>query len=665
MASSVTYLEAAPSRDDGFPLSQKPAKIQSSQSVVEKTTEIFTDSGYSSQTTTPKEKLHESAKDNPLPGGPLSLLFFKKKKVSIIDKPTGQPTIDCFRAIQPYFEKLLLEEIRTRQMPGTRHKPISTRLAMMGTSESDARPHIVVLCQPEHKRWVQNFVKKEIIVDICRPKDLGAPVFEVIVFGIAPRLRVSKPAIEIVANAKSILPATPMDTLCGIPICFRHSNGQRQNATFGGIIKVVTAGGGIELLGITAGHALRQWNQDADEDSFNVGSPQDIHLATSSLIENGGLLNSEVTQANDIDEEEDSDEELDYLFTSEAPDIMLDSGRKLWDFETPTVLGQLLGISKEECIAGHCYDWALFQPIIYRMNRVPVDPKAQLSICGESPGATGRRPILVLSSWKDCKEGWILPEPGRILLEGDEFIDSFMVTMNDGPGIRDGDSGSWVIDASRFEVYGQLVASDMFGSGYAIPMTDILSDIKSQLGAQAVELPNCIDILHATNMEDKACSAKSSNENSSNNARSGVSILMPLPSEEVFEEERMKLERRVADTLHFDDITSLTNNDSGYSSFMTSEHGIDPVPLKSVLDLAEPAVSGTSDILHKKHDSGYASLDTSPATSPRPPALASERPIDIRIKTSWEEQVPTAITDRSKYDTARKMKNAMSRLFGR
>ncbi|KAF2964478.1 hypothetical protein GQX73_g9090 [Xylaria multiplex] len=425
MAPNV-YLEAAPSRDDGFRRSQKPAKIQSSHSSAEKTTEIFTDSGYSSQSTTPKE--------NPLPRGPLPLSFFKKKRLSVIDVPTGQVTIDAFREIQPYFEKLLLEELRARQMPGTRYKPISTRLAMMGTSESDARPHIVVLCQPEQKKWVQNFVKKEIIVDICRPQGLGVPVFEIIVFGIAPRLRFSKSAIEIVANSEAVLPTAPMNTLCGIPICFQHPNGLRQNATFGGIIKVVTADGSTELLGITAGHALRQRSHDTDKDLFNSRSSKDLHLTTLPPIQNSGLPNNEATQADDIDEEEDSDDELYYPFSSEVPDDVPDN--ELWDFENSTVLGQLLDISKETmCAASYCYDWALFQPMIYKMNQIPSDPKVPLSICGESPGTTGRRPIIILSREKDCREGWILPEPGRILLDGDNFIDSFMITLNGGLGI--------------------------------------------------------------------------------------------------------------------------------------------------------------------------------------------------------------------------------------
>ncbi|KAI0535451.1 hypothetical protein GGR58DRAFT_441744 [Xylaria digitata] len=605
MASSV-YIEAAPSRDDGFPRSQKPAKIQSSHDSAEKTTEIFTDSGYSSQSTTPKENLHEGAKDNPLPRGPLPLSFFKKRKVSVIDIPTGQVTIDCFREIQPYFEKLLLEELRARQVPGTRYKPISTRLAMMGTSESDARPHIVVLCQPEHKRWVQNFVKKEIIVDICRPQGQGVPAFEIIVLGIAPRLRFSKSAIEIVANAEAVLPTVPIDTLCGIPICFQHPNGLRQNATFGGIIKVVTADGSTELLGITAGHALRQWNHDTDEDSFNSGSPRDPHPTISLLIQNSGLPNNEATQADDVDEEEDSDDELYYLLSSEVPDTILDSECKLWDFENPTVLGQLLDISEEKmCVAGYCYDWALFQPMIYKMNQVPVDPKARLSICGESPGATGRRPIMILSGEKDFREGWILSEPGRILLEGDKFIDSFMVTLNDGPGIRDGDSGSWVIDTARFEVYGQLVASDIFGSGYVIPMADILNDIKSQLGAQAVGLPQPLDILHARNIADEASSAKLTTKSCAINTRNRVSLLIP-----------------------------------------------------------SPPTSSTSDILHKKHDSGYVSLITSPTTSPTP-IFVGERLVDLRIKTSWEVEMPTAIAYRSKHEARRKMKDVVSKLFGR
>lgn len=45
-------------------------------------------------------------------------------------------------------------------------------------------------------------------------------------------------------------------------------------------------------------------------------------------------------------------------------------------------------------------------------------------------------------------------------------------------GLHVGDSGAWIIDSSNIlRVYGHVVASDVFGRGYVIPMNDTITDI--------------------------------------------------------------------------------------------------------------------------------------------------------------------------------------------
>lgn len=56
-------------------------------------------------------------------------------------------------------------------------------------------------------------------------------------------------------------------------------------------------------------------------------------------------------------------------------------------------------------------------------------------------------------------------------------------------GIRNGNSGSWVVDASSHEVYGYLVASDVFRDGYVIPLDATLRDMKTELSAESICLP--------------------------------------------------------------------------------------------------------------------------------------------------------------------------------
>ena len=56
-------------------------------------------------------------------------------------------------------------------------------------------------------------------------------------------------------------------------------------------------------------------------------------------------------------------------------------------------------------------------------------------------------------------------------------------------GLKAGDCGSWAIDSSSQEVYGHIVASDIFGEAYVIPLNDALRDMQKKLGVKSVSLP--------------------------------------------------------------------------------------------------------------------------------------------------------------------------------
>jgi hypothetical protein len=52
-----------------------------------------------------------------------------------------------------------------------------------------------------------------------------------------------------------------------------------------------------------------------------------------------------------------------------------------------------------------------------------------------------------------------------------------------------GDSGAWVVNTQTKEVHGHIVASDIFGRGYVVPLCDTFEDVKQSLSAQSVLLP--------------------------------------------------------------------------------------------------------------------------------------------------------------------------------
>lgn len=69
--------------------------------------------------------------------------------------------------------------------------------------------------------------------------------------------------------------------------------------------------------------------------------------------------------------------------------------------------------------------------------------------------------------------------------------------------LQSGDSGAWIADDITNELYGHVVADDVFGRGYVVPIHDSLEDIKNRLGVDSVLLPPKIDIL-AFNLESPA-----------------------------------------------------------------------------------------------------------------------------------------------------------------
>jgi hypothetical protein len=69
--------------------------------------------------------------------------------------------------------------------------------------------------------------------------------------------------------------------------------------------------------------------------------------------------------------------------------------------------------------------------------------------------------------------------------------------------VREGDSGSWVVHNGSPLVFGHVVATDVFGDAYVIPMVDTFDDIKRCMGAKTVELPTAKDfeVIENSNVE--------------------------------------------------------------------------------------------------------------------------------------------------------------------
>ncbi|KAI1460088.1 hypothetical protein F4805DRAFT_15044 [Annulohypoxylon moriforme] len=452
--------------------------------------ENINDSGYSSQSTASsgyslaeKENTnHETPILSSLQPGdgksktsrtPSINLFDFARKKQIFQVDVDDDTNERFKFVQTHFEKLLLEHVRAHQTAGTRYKPMSTRLVMIGCSRDDASPHIVVFCQPGQKRLVKQFATNPMIKDICQPSDSGIPSFKIKVIGNAPQLKLSDLPVKVTTD--DFRKALTINTFCGTPIQFSYLFNKR-NATFGGIIKVEWEMD-EKFYGITAGHAV--------EECLDESQP----------------AKESTDEYEDDADSEDGDMDMEFLRKSVPSYDTLDEEGKQWQFAKPLVLGSIVTHSgvpvdiKDQKNQG--YDWAIFETNVYKVNELPDSIGAELVLSHREPGATGD-PFVYMVSGSGFKVGQLSSTPGRILLgSGEEFVSTYLLTIHDERCICDGDSGSWVIDAQTFEVYGHLVAADVLGSGYVIPLSAIFADIKQRLRAEAVTLANNSDILHA------------------------------------------------------------------------------------------------------------------------------------------------------------------------
>lgn len=55
--------------------------------------------------------------------------------------------------------------------------------------------------------------------------------------------------------------------------------------------------------------------------------------------------------------------------------------------------------------------------------------------------------------------------------------------------LASGDSGSWVVDFVTGELYGHVIAVDIFNENYVVPIHASLSDMERRLPASRVALP--------------------------------------------------------------------------------------------------------------------------------------------------------------------------------
>lgn len=212
---------------------------------------------------------------------------------------------------------------------------------------------------------------------------------------------------------------------------------------------------------------------------------------------------------------EGEDNEQEYQCSLIGADVDLVSISE-WSFVESQKLGNILNMFKDYTEWKDQYlDWALFtlDPTVYRPNLFFSETKARkfqlTAASGKSLPETGCHPVVIMGRpSQGFKSGSLSTMPTRVLLgPGKGFVDVYTLSLDTGSGkvavslslieliiaVSSGDSGSWVIDPVMAKVYGHVIATDMLGEAYVIPLEGIFEDIRRYYQANSVQISSLSD----------------------------------------------------------------------------------------------------------------------------------------------------------------------------
>lgn len=471
---------------------------------------VEADSGYSSADVTTGEETPRTLHD----GFPADSENFPRKvtKLQVFNQEIPELVKNRFKDLVELFSKPLYDFVYRNQKGLI---AISIRLVVLGGTDTNAKPRIVVMCDKDVMKRVKNFFKQPSVKSefLGNTRDPSLPQLDIVFYDRPPRQMAATSAVDVYGSMKNINTLTS----CGIPIRVFHPNGP-QFATLGGIVKVVTPLGRCMLYGMTAGHVMANHEADSGTDKLDVEDD--------TASEDGGY----VTEEDDYFELDNPAAGEHYIATIPSPE------------ETPPLTEELDIIDVQWDIIGHTFatcreteeepnfDWALIHlddKSLYRPNRfvdtrTNSDPEESEKFDNSLQATEGNqllldRCVVVLSGSSSYNTGILSGHSSFLMMSpGKRFVETFILTLDDQNGnspsqiiygsnlvyataLKPGHCGSWVVDISTREVYGHVIASDALGQAYIIPLPATMNDIQEQLKAKNVKLLTWPDICHIHN----------------------------------------------------------------------------------------------------------------------------------------------------------------------
>ncbi|KAF3021450.1 hypothetical protein E8E14_008116 [Neopestalotiopsis sp. 37M] len=433
-----------------------------------------------SSVTPDTDQSHSSVKPSSPDDGGTVPPFPVPRKLKKFEKAAEAQERGRYSDIVGRLEKPLVEYVE--KVKGKKNKlrlgPTAIRPVMLGTTIADAKLWIVVLCDKSLEKCVTKFLNKQWVRDICRPSGNNHPALEILVAGSA------WPVSKILAQLplKHENQYADLEPWCGIPMCFFDTDNKAARiGTLGGPLRVFFDDGSSKLMGMTSGHAIQDITEDTGQDDTNnrddlsdSESDSDLEASSPSLFDDNMAQTPETT--------------LDAQLFKPADQLRV----SIW--ESSSVMLPILrpDTDKMRDCKEKNYDWTLVHlddmPLpeqkSFRINRwrplnMPTETELERPI---------EMPVMILSAERP-KYGYLRTMPARMQFHpGKSFIDIHLVRTREGYSISNGDSGSWVMDMLTMQVYGHLVAADVFGDGYVVPLLDSFNDMKRCLAAKNIAI---------------------------------------------------------------------------------------------------------------------------------------------------------------------------------
>ncbi|KXX76814.1 hypothetical protein MMYC01_201913 [Madurella mycetomatis] len=490
----------------------------------------------------PKEdEAQNTIKSVPLPG---------REELQIFKTEIDQVFNLRFQEIAPKIQHQLLNSLQkgTSFFQKSKARPkkqltTSIRLMMVGKTIDAAKPSIVIFLPGEGASRLESVLEQTVLRQLYDPEDGITPSFEVVVVGQAPRKRFCQDVH--VTWDTSWTGEREQPTFCGVRLCLQTPEGMSAMATLGGVVKLTYRTGDFKLVGMTAGHMLEDLlDPEADSEPIypagnqvgEVTSPRTIGTVLHPRLD-GNLLS----------------EDLDELIpTCDWALFEIDPAVKI----KPNLLHQVDAATAHSRRLAH-------SGIMTSRTMITAPPASYPTI----------EPIEVaVLSGSSCFGGTMLGVlshiPGGIMLSpGKGFVDAYLLCLDEGQELQDGDSGSWVVNPISKEVYGHVVATDMTGDAYVIPLHRSFEEMRETLGVESVDLPRIADLL------DAALRASAAHDLGSYNSDKRAMMIGGWPQERRASEVFLMCEgwrlRDLKRTTGYDD------GDSGYGS-MGSPFGRTP-----------------------------------------------------------------------------------------